>query len=80
MSQVRVSENTHELLRSLSSTEGRSMQDIIDKAIDDYRRKSFLEGLSDDFRMLRADAEAWNEHEKESVLWSAVLLDGLENE
>ncbi len=80
MSQVRVSENTHQLLRSLSTQEGRPMQDIIDRAIENYRRRAFLEGLSSDFRLLRSDAEAWKEHEEETALWDATLLDGLDNE
>ena len=80
MSQVRVSESTHEVLRSLSSQEGKSMQDIIDKAIEDYRRKAFLKGLSNDYRLLRENPEAWQEHEEETVLWDNTLMDGLENE
>jgi predicted DNA-binding protein len=80
MSQVRVSENTHEVLRSLSSREGKSMQDIIDKAIEDYRRKAFLEGLSNDYRLLRENPEAWQAHEEETALWDNTLMDGLENE
>lgn len=80
MSQVRVSENTHEVLRSLSTREGKSMQDIIDKAIEDYRRKAFLEGLSNDYRLLRENPEAWQEHEEEIALWDNTLMDGLENE
>lgn len=80
MSQVRVSENTHETLRSLSTQEGKSMQDIIDTAIEDYRRKAFLEGLSNDYRLLREDAEAWEDHEDETSLWDNTLTDGLESE
>ncbi|MBK8812718.1 MAG: toxin-antitoxin system protein [Acidobacteria bacterium] len=80
MSQVRVSENTHEVLRSLSTREGKSMQDIIDKAIEDYRRKAFLEGLSNDYRLLRENPEAWKDHEEETALWDNTLMDGLKNE
>lgn len=80
MSQVRVSENTHEALRSLSRKEGKSMQDIIDKAIEYYRRRSFLRGLSDDFQALTADPEAWREHQSEMALWDNTWRDGLENE
>ncbi len=80
MSQVRVSENTHRLLRFLSIEEGKPMQDIVDKAIENYRRKVFLEGLSDDYRLLRLDAEAWKEHEEETALWDTSLMDGLDNE
>jgi hypothetical protein len=80
MSQVRVSESTHETLRSLSSREGKSMQDIIDKAIEDYRRKAFLEGLSNDYRALQQNTEAWKEHMEEIALWDNTLMDGLTNE
>ncbi len=80
MSQVRVSETTHKALQALSSKEGKTMQDIIDKAIEDYRRKNFLEGLSQDFQALQEDPEAWKEHEEEMALWDNTLQDGLENE
>jgi hypothetical protein len=80
MSQVRVSESTHEILRSLSSQEGKSMQDILDKAVEDYRRKAFLEGLSDDYRLLQESPEAWAEHEEEMALWNNVMTDGINNE
>lgn len=80
MSQVRISETTHELLRSLSSSEGRPMQEIIDNAMEIYRRKAFLDGLSNDFRLLREDAETWNEHEEEMADWNNTLEDGLEIE
>jgi hypothetical protein len=80
MSQVRVNENTHELLRALSITEGTSMQDIIDRAVEDYRRKAFLEGLSEDFRVLHEDSEASKEHAEEMTLWDNTARDGLENE
>lgn len=56
------------------------MQDIIDRAIDDYRRKAFLDGLSNDYRLLRADADAWRHHEEETAPWDAVLLDGLDTD
>ncbi len=80
MSQVRVSENTHQLLRSLSTKEGKPMQDIIEQAIDDYRRKAFLEALSNDFRLLRSDEQAWQEHQEETAVWDEVLRDGLDNQ
>jgi hypothetical protein len=80
MSQVRVSESTHEALRSLSLKEGKTMQDIIDKAVEYYRRKTFLQGLSEDFQALRANPEDWQEYQAEMTLWDNTLQDGLENE
>jgi len=80
MSQVRVSESTHETLRFLSSSEGKSMQDIIDKAVEDYRRKIFLEGLSDDYRNFQTNKDSWKEHEEEMALWDNASMDGIDPE
>ncbi|NOT48170.1 MAG: toxin-antitoxin system protein [Acidobacteria bacterium] len=80
MSQVRVSESTHDVLRSLSRKEGKPMQDILDEAVEEYRRKAFLEGLSLDFEVLRANVEIGKEDEEEAALWDASLMDGLEDE
>ena len=80
MSQVRISESTHKILRTLALTEGKSMQDIIDKAIEDYRRKAFLQGLSSDFQALREAPEAWKDHEEEMAEWDNTLQDGLDKE
>lgn len=77
MAQVRISETSHELLRSLSTVEGKSMQDVMDQAIENYRRKAFLEGLNEDYQRLRSDEGAWKEHSEETALWDNVLMDGL---
>lgn len=80
MSQVRVSENTHRLLRTLSTREGKPMQDILDEAVEHYRRRLFLEGLSNDFRLLASDPAAWAEHQEEMELWDSTIEDGIDNE
>ena len=80
MSQVRVSENTHQLLKTLSLNEGKPMQEILDRAVEVYRRRSFLEGLSEDFRVLRGKDADWNEHEREMAVWDNVLDDQMGDE
>lgn len=78
--QVRVSEGTHQLLRSLAEQAGESMQEVVDKAVEHYRRKTFLEGLNNDFRDLREDTAAWEDEKKERTLWDNSIQDGLEKE
>lgn len=56
------------------------MQDIIDRALDDYRRKAFLKGLSEDYKRFRSDAAGWAEHRDDISEWDTVLHDGLEKE
>ncbi len=76
--QVRVSNTTHQLLRNLSKEVGESMQTIIEEAIEQYRRRRFLEGLNEDFKALKEDAQAWQEELEERKMWDKTLLDGEE--
>jgi len=78
--QVRVSNSTHQTLRSLSIEAGESMQTIIEQAVEQYRRRRFLEGLNQDFKTLKEDTQSWQEELEERQLWDKTLLDGVENE
>ncbi len=78
--QVRVSNATHELLRNLSKEVGQSMQTIIEDALQQYRRRRFLEGLNEDFKALKDDSEAWQEELEERKMWDKTLLDGEKSE
>jgi predicted transcriptional regulator len=76
--QVRISSATHQILRHLSDEIGESMQTIVEEAIEQYRRRIFLEGLNQDFKTLKQDAQAWQEELAERSLWDNTLLDGVE--
>lgn len=76
--QVRISPWTHQILRSLASHTGESMQEVMEKAVEHYRRKAFLEGLNNDFRTLRGDSDAWQDEEEERALWDNASQDGLD--
>ena len=78
--QVRVSNSTHRILRSLSLEVGESMQTIIEQAVEQYRRRRFLEGLNQDFKTLKEDTQFWQEELEERELWDKTSLDGVENE
>ncbi|MGD9562966.1 MAG: toxin-antitoxin system protein [Pyrinomonadaceae bacterium] len=80
MSQVRVSPNTHELLRTLASEAGKPMQEIIDRAVEEYRRSSFLRGLNEDFQALQRDRKEWNSYQEERSEWESTVADGLDDE
>lgn len=47
---VRVSLETHELLKNLAKESAASMQEVLAKALERYRRELFLEGLNEDFQ------------------------------
>lgn len=78
--QVRVSNSTHQMLRSLSKEFGESMQTIVEEAIEQYRRRKFLEGLNEDFRALKEDEQGWQEELEERKMWNKTLLDGEDKE
>jgi hypothetical protein len=77
---VRISPGAHKLLGELAKTSGESMQAVLDKALEAYRLKCFLEGLAADFAALRADPAAWKEELQERALWEGTLMDDLEED
>lgn len=75
---VRISQSTHAVLRALADETDESMTEILDKAIEFYRRQHFLAGLNADFAALRQDKATWEEELAERETWNATLADGLE--
>ncbi len=76
--QLRVNESTHSIIRNLSQEFGESMQSIVEKAVERYKRELFLESLNQDFQRLRENETAWNDELEERHLWENTLLDGVE--
>ena len=64
--------------RALAEETGESMTELLDKAIEAYRRQQFLAGLNSDLAALRRDPAAWEEEQAERKQWDATLADGLE--
>ncbi len=77
---VRISEASHQLLRELAKGSGESMQAILDRALEDYRRKRFLEECNAAYGALRANPEAWADVEGERRRLEGTLMDGLDSE
>ncbi len=75
---VPISEASYQLLRDLAEQTGQPIADVLDKALDAYRRKLFFEQMNAGYAALRADTEAWAEHLAERKLWDATLMDGLD--
>jgi hypothetical protein len=77
---VRVDEQTHKALKSMTERTGQSMPQIVSKAVEAYRRQLFLEECNAAYSRLREDPQAWKEELEERALWDAALSDGLEAE
>jgi hypothetical protein len=75
---VRISRSAHAALRALAEEAGESMTEVLDRAIEVYRRQQFLSGLNADFAVLQQDKAAWAEELAEREAWDSAVADGLE--
>ena len=78
-STVRISEKTHEDLREIAAETGQPMADILAKAIEDYRRKIFMEQFNAAYTAMRSNPKVWREELAERASWDSTLADGLED-
>jgi predicted transcriptional regulator len=76
---VRISRSSHAALRALAEESDETMTEVLDKAIEIYRRQRFVAGLNRDFAALRKNEAAWQEELAERTAWDATLSDGLED-
>jgi predicted transcriptional regulator len=72
---VRISKGTRDTLRDLAVKSEESMQTIIDRAIESYRRQSFIEQANKAYSALRDNPGAWATELKERREWEATLAD-----
>ena len=75
---IRVSTHTRDLLQQLAQRSGVSMQSVLERALEQYRRQQLLEAANAAYAALRTDAEAWADLERERGDWDQTLADGLE--
>ena len=75
-STIRISEYSRRILREISLRDKKSMQAVLEQAIESYRRQTFLEGLSGDFAALRENDQEWQREQEERSAWDVTLPDG----
>lgn len=73
---VRISKSSLRILREISLRDKKSMQAVLEQAIEAYRRQCFLEGLNGDFALLREREAEWQEEKTERSAWDTALTDG----
>jgi hypothetical protein len=64
----------------MAEEEQESMQSVLDRALERYRREKFLRAANADFEALRDDPRGWQEELRERELWEQTLADGLAKE
>ncbi len=75
---VRVTDETHAALRDLSRELDEPMQEVLARAVEEYRRHRILELSNQAYAALRADPMALQEIQEELAAWDSTLADGLE--
>ncbi len=75
---VRINEEAKQRLRLLAEETGESMSSVLEKAIETYRRKRFLESVNEAYRSLRKDKKGWASLQEERARWDRASMDGLD--
>jgi hypothetical protein len=75
---IRVSQHTRALVHDLAQTDGVTMQEMIERAIEAYRRQRLLRETNAAYAVVRADAAAEAGLERERAEWDVTLADGLD--
>lgn len=75
---VRVTLETHAIIQELARESNQSMQLLIARAVEQYRRQLVLQRTNDAYAALQARPEAWAEELAERHIWETTLADDLE--
>jgi predicted DNA-binding protein len=77
---IRISQRSEATLRELADHEGKSMETVLDEAVEQYRRDVFFRELDEGYARLQADSKAWQEELDERRLWDSSIADRLDTE
>lgn len=76
---VRINPADHTMLRRIARQSGESMRSSLTKAIELYRRQTFLQEANEAFAAMRKDPKAWQEELKERKDWDSTLQDDIKD-
>lgn len=76
---IRVSRDVYNTVKDIALQQNENIQDVIESAVKDYKKKKFFDGLNNAYSKLKEDPAAWAEELAEREEWDIVLKDGLEN-
>jgi predicted DNA-binding protein len=75
---IRVTNQVRETVREISEITGKRQLDVVDEAVEAYRRHVLLEKANRAYAALRSDKKAWQTEIEEREAWDATLEDGAE--
>jgi predicted DNA-binding protein len=74
---VRIADQTQVHLKALASQTGESMQEVLGKAVEAYRRQRIIEQTNAAYEALRHNPAGWLEEQRERADWDVTIADGL---
>ena len=77
---IRVTSQARDTVREISQITGKRQQEVIDAAVEVYRRQILLEKANTAYAALRSDQSAWKSETVERAAWDATLADGAEEQ
>jgi hypothetical protein len=75
-STVRISKESSIILKEIATRERKSLQAILDKAIEEYRRHRFLQEANKAYSVLKENSKNWKAEMEERNQWETTLSDG----
>ena len=75
---VRITDEMRDTLRQLADEEHETMQTILARALERYRRERMFARADEIYAAMTP--EEWVEEEAERALWDTTLIDGLEDD
>ena len=77
---IQISARSLDVIRQISERKGLDVSEVLDYAVEAYRREVLLDETSTAFHALKENSKAWVEELNERALWDESVGDGLERE
>ncbi len=77
---IRVTRQAREALRQISKATGKRQREVVDAAVEAYRRQLLIDWANEACAALRADGAAWKSERAERAVWDTTLGDGREKD
>jgi len=73
---VRISKNVYNEVKDLAKLQNQNMQNVLEQAVKEYKKKKFFDNLNNSFAKLKTNPDKWKDEKEERKLWEATLSDG----
>jgi predicted transcriptional regulator len=76
---IRISLEIYSELKKIAEAENKTMQKIIEQALEEFKKMKFFTHLNETVASYKADANNWSEEIEERAIWDNTLADDLED-